>query len=84
MTKSNAFLGTRIYFNGGAVTTFGLYGFDGVVQCGGIAYAYGGYAKDDDFPDSLDGDNAHPVGKIETSCKTVPLAKNQDGQQSQN
>jgi hypothetical protein len=63
LTKSNLFLGSRIYFNGGAVATFSLYGIDGALQCGGFVYGYGGYAKDSNFskdinrPRAVVGDN---------------------------
>jgi hypothetical protein len=69
MTKSNLFLGSRIYFNGGAVATFALYGIDGVLQCGGFAYAYGGYSKDADFGDALKRHKLDPTGEIESNCE---------------
>jgi hypothetical protein len=69
LTKSNLFLGSRIYFNGGAVATFGLYEIDGNLECGGFAYAYGGYAKDDDFRKAMAVFKTHPVGEIESSCR---------------
>jgi len=69
MTKSNLFMGSRVYFNGGAVATFALYGIDGVLQCGGFAYAYGGYSKDDDFGDALKRQKLNPTGEIESNCE---------------
>lgn len=72
LSKSNLFLGSRTYFNGGAVATFGLYGADGTVQCGGFAYAYGGYTKDDDFAEAFSTD---PEGEIESSCRVDSQVK---------
>jgi len=69
LTKSNLFLGSRVYFNGGAVATFGLFDSDGKVECGGFAYAYGGYAKDNDFSHQFGRGAAD--GKIESTCKSA-------------
>ena len=53
LTKSNLFLGSRLYFSGGAVATFTLFDHSGKVECGGIAYAYQGYVKPQDVANRL-------------------------------
>jgi hypothetical protein len=53
LTKSNLFLGSRLYFSGGAVATFSLFDHAGRVQCSGVAYAYQGYVKPENVVDTL-------------------------------
>lgn len=68
LTKSRLFTGSRIYFNGGAVATFALYHVDGSLECGGFAYAYGGYTKDDDFPKTMN-EGSPPIAVGESDCE---------------
>jgi hypothetical protein len=53
MTKSNLFLGSRIYFSGGSVATFSLFGVDGAVECAGYSYDYSGYIREKSFEKEL-------------------------------
>lgn len=46
LTKSNLFLGSRVYFSGGSVATFSLFSVAGVVECAGYAYDYNGYIRE--------------------------------------
>jgi hypothetical protein len=48
-SKTNLFLGTRLYFSGGAVATFALMRSDGAITCSGLAYGYRGLVRADDF-----------------------------------
>lgn len=64
-TKSNLFTGSRLYFGGGAVTTFGVFNYQGVQECGGVAYAYQGYVKSQDVAQALDHDIK---AKLNSSC----------------
>ena len=68
LTKSNLFTGSKIYFSGGAVATFALYGVNGVLECGGYAYAYGGYVRDKEFVKTLSA-KAAPIGAVESDCQ---------------
>ncbi len=68
LTRSSLFSGSRIYFSGGAVSTFSLYSVDGAVECGGYAYAYRGYIKNSEFTKALDANTA-PSGAVETNCR---------------
>ena len=63
LSKSNLFLGSRIYFSGGAVATVGLYESDGKLACSGIAYGYKGYIREKDVERVLEStaDNALAV-----------------------
>jgi hypothetical protein len=49
LTKTAMFLGTRVFFSGGAAATFTLVDSGGSMRCSGIAYGYRGYVKADDF-----------------------------------
>jgi hypothetical protein len=53
LTKSNLFVGSRIYFSGGAVATFSLFGVNGEVECAGYAYDYSGYIREKNFDKEL-------------------------------
>lgn len=68
LTRSSLFSGSRIYFSGGAVSTFSLYSVDGALECGGYAYAYRGYIKNSEFTKALDANTA-PSGAVETNCR---------------
>jgi hypothetical protein len=68
LTKSNLFTGSKIYFSGGTVATFALYGVNGALECGGYAYAYGGYVRDKDFIKALEAKTA-PIGFVESNCQ---------------
>jgi hypothetical protein len=46
LTKSNLFLGSRVYFSGGSVATFSLFNVTGAVECAGYAYDYSGYTRE--------------------------------------
>jgi len=65
LTKSNLFTGSRIYFGGGAVTTFGVYDYAGALECGGVAYAYQGYVRVQDVAQALD---REIKAKLNSSC----------------
>jgi len=72
LTKSNLFLGSRIYFSGGTVATFALYRIDGGLDCGGYAYAYGGYAEDDKFGKMIEKmieKKTYPIVGSDSSCQ---------------
>jgi len=69
LTKSNLFLGSRIYFSGGTVATFALYRVDGALECGGYAYAYGGYAKDDEFGKMIQKSIDPTIVRIDSFCQ---------------
>jgi hypothetical protein len=42
LSKSNLFLGTRVYFSGGSIATFSMFTVGGAVECAGYAYDYSG------------------------------------------
>ena len=63
LTKSNAFLGSRLYFGGGAVATFTVFNYQGVAECGGVAYSYQGYVKPEDVARELEGSQLRTVLK---------------------
>ena len=69
LTKSNVILGSSVFFSGGAVVTFGLFRLDGRIECGGYAYAYGGYIKEGEKVASEIANEKDVYPKIETSCK---------------
>jgi hypothetical protein len=48
LSKSNLFLGSRIYFSGGAVASFTLYSSESSVLCSGIGYGFKGYIREKD------------------------------------
>jgi hypothetical protein len=49
LTKTQMFLGSRVYYSGGAVATYSLVEADGKTLCSGIAYGYRGFVKADDL-----------------------------------
>lgn len=65
-TKSNLFLGSRLYLSGGAVATFTLFDHSGKVECGGVAYGYQGYVKLEEVADALAG--SHLRWRLDSSC----------------
>jgi hypothetical protein len=67
LTKSNLFLGSRNYFGGGAVATFGLYGVDGTLECGGYVFAYRGHVRDKDFEKAVA--TTAPTAVVFSDCK---------------
>jgi hypothetical protein len=48
LTKTSTFLGTRLYYSGGAAASFTLIDSGGSMVCSGIAYGYRGFVKADD------------------------------------
>jgi hypothetical protein len=69
ITKSNLFTGSKPFFSGGTVATFGLFGLDGHVECGGYAYSYGGYIPENaDIAKEVVKEDNLP-GHIESDCK---------------
>jgi hypothetical protein len=46
LTKSNLFLGSRVYFSGGSVATFSLFDVTGAVECAGYVYDYTGFTRE--------------------------------------
>ena len=67
LTKSNLFLGSRIYFGGGAVASFALYDSDGTPICSGVGYGYKGNIREKDIEGLLAG-SALPVANVSTTC----------------
>src|SRR5208283_2764401 len=61
LTKSNLFLGSRLYFGGGAVATFSVFNYQGVSECSGIAYSYRGYIKAEDIAHEMASDDLDAV-----------------------
>jgi hypothetical protein len=49
LTKTQLFLGARVFFSGGAVAAFTLVEYNGSILCSGISAGYRGYIKADDF-----------------------------------
>lgn len=85
MTKSNLFAGSHVFFSGGAVSTFSLYGPDGTVICSGISYAYRGFVPEDKLnaaiadsqnPGTLTdstGDAQPPIGHYTSNCPNATI-----------
>lgn len=67
LSKSNLFLGSRIYFSGGAIASFTLYDSNSAVICSGIGYGYRGYLRDKNITAALT-DGVAPVHVV-TNCK---------------
>ena len=67
LTKSNLFLGSRIYFGGGAVVSFSLYDSGGTSICGGVGYGYKGNIREKDIEAVL-ADAAPAVATVSTTC----------------
>jgi hypothetical protein len=67
LTKSNLFLGSRIYFGGGAVASFALYDSDGTAICSGVGYGYKGNIREKDVETVLT-DPTPAVANISTTC----------------
>ena len=67
LTKSNLFLGSRIYFGGGAVVSFALYDSDGTSICGGVGYGYKGNIREKNIEAVL-ADAAPAVATVSTTC----------------
>jgi hypothetical protein len=68
LTKSNLFLGSRIYFSGGAVATFGLYDANGTLECSGVGYGYKGYIREKNI-ESIVKDSTPALAFVSTDCK---------------
>jgi len=49
LTKTQTFLGTRLYYSGGAAASFALIDSGGSMVCSGVAYGYRGFIKADDM-----------------------------------
>jgi hypothetical protein len=79
LTKSNLFTGTKVYFGGGSVATFSLFGVDGSIQCSGYAYDYSGYVRDKDFEGNLRAPKA--TAAIVNNCvaQAQPTGQNRKG-----
>jgi len=67
LTKSNLFLGSRIYFGGGAVASFGLYDSDGTLICSGVGYGYKGNVREKTVESVVAG-SAAAVATVSTTC----------------
>src|SRR5262249_7875476 len=67
LTKSNLFLGSRVYFGGGAVISFGLYDSDGKSICSGVGYGYKGNIREKHIEAVL-ADSAPAVATVSTTC----------------
>jgi hypothetical protein len=68
LSKSNLFLGSRIYFGGGAVASFALYDSSGAVICSGVGYGYKGNIREKNVEAVLGG-SAPAVATVSTTCK---------------
>jgi hypothetical protein len=53
VAKSANIFGSRIRYSGGSVGTFALFAFDGVLECSGNVYEYGGSIRANEFPTEL-------------------------------
>jgi hypothetical protein len=60
MNRSNLFRGTRVYFSGGAIATYGLFQIDGKFVCSANVYDYDGYIRDKEFQKKLRTDDITP------------------------
>jgi hypothetical protein len=67
LTKSNLFLGSRIYFGGGAVASFALYDSDGTQICSGVGYGYKGNIREKSIENIL-ADPTPAVATVSTTC----------------
>jgi hypothetical protein len=67
LTKSNLFLGSRIYFGGGAVASFALYDSDGTAICSGVGYGYRGNIREKNVQTVL-ADPTPAVATVSTTC----------------
>jgi hypothetical protein len=67
LTKSNLFLGSRIYFGGGAVASFVLYDSDGTAICSGVGYGYRGNIREKNIQTVL-ADPTPAVATVSTTC----------------
>jgi hypothetical protein len=70
-TKSNLFLGSRIYFSGGAVASFALLDGGGAVQCSGVAYGYQGLIREKKMQEEISGTGS-AVAKVSATCSPPP------------
>jgi hypothetical protein len=74
LTKSWLFTGSRIYFSGGAVATFSLYGVNGGIECSGYAYDYSGYIREKSFEKVLrENKSSTAVVTTDGSCSASPV-----------
>ena len=73
LTNSNLFLGSRLYFGGGVVATFGVFSYAGAFECGGVAYAYQGYVEAKDVGKVLASNDADEKvkAKIKSNCAKI-------------
>ena len=69
LTKSNVFIGTRVYYGGGGVITFTLFSPSGFIECAGTAYGYHGDVKSSDVERRL-GDGSQP--QVAAQCGKPP------------
>jgi hypothetical protein len=63
LTKSNIF-GTKLYFSGGAISTYELFQLDGQLSCSGNLFDYDGYVRDKKFPQEFRKPNIDPRDQL--------------------
>lgn len=81
LTKSWLIIGSRIYFSGGAVATFSLFGVNGGVECSGFAYDYSGYVREKHFEHELRADKQ--TSAVITTGGSCLLSASSDGHANQ-
>jgi hypothetical protein len=67
LTKSNLFLGSRIYFGGGAVASFTLFDSDGTTICSGVGYGYRGNIREKNV-ENIVADTTPATATVSTTC----------------
>lgn len=79
LTKTQLFLGTRVYYSGGAAATFTLIDTNGSLACSGITYGYRGFVRADDISRALmPDDNKLPDtnNELPSTVSYTPACKN--------
>jgi hypothetical protein len=56
LSKASLFPGTHVYYSGGAVATFSIFGDEGAVLCSGVSYSYRGSISEDRMTDAFSDD----------------------------
>jgi hypothetical protein len=80
LSKTNFWYGVHIYFSGGAVTTFSLYGANGDLVCSGIAYNYRGNVREKHYEAELRSGPTHDaILNTDFPCPDRPKADVQVG-----
>lgn len=64
MNRSKLMSGTRVYFSGGAVSTYALFRIDGDFVCSANVYDYDGYLRDEDFPGKFRANDIDPSKQL--------------------